>query len=104
MTRLRLLALFCLIGVTAGAGETRAEGFLSRLRSNLRSPVTPAQQYRPTQQYRSPLRNNASPRERYPARNLDRGRTRLPSGRSYYQGRYYGNFNNRFYGPQYGYF
>ncbi len=31
-------------------------------------------------------------------------RSRLPAGRSYYQGRYYGNFNNRFYGPQYGYF
>jgi len=32
-------------------------------------------------------------------------RTReLPRGRTYYNGRYYGNFNNRFYGPQYGYF
>ena len=28
----------------------------------------------------------------------------LPAGRSYYNGRYYGNFNNRFYGTQYGYF
>lgn len=28
----------------------------------------------------------------------------LPQGRRYYQGRYFGNFNNRFYGPQYGYF
>ena len=28
----------------------------------------------------------------------------LPGGRSYYNGRYYGNYNNRFYGPQYGYF
>jgi hypothetical protein len=33
------------------------------------------------------------------------GRVReLPRGRTYYNGRYYGNFNNRFYGPQYGYF
>lgn len=32
------------------------------------------------------------------------GSTRLPAGRNYYQGRYYGNINNRFYGPQYGYF
>lgn len=32
------------------------------------------------------------------------GTSRLPSGRNYYQGRYYGNLNNRFYGPQYGYF
>ena len=31
-------------------------------------------------------------------------RGKLPSGRNYYQGKYYGNFNNRFYGPQYGYF
>ena len=28
----------------------------------------------------------------------------LPAGRRYYNGRYFGNFNNRFYGPQYGYF
>lgn len=32
------------------------------------------------------------------------GRSQLPAGRSYYQGRYFGNLNNRFYGPQYGYF
>lgn len=37
-------------------------------------------------------------------RNLNPGSSRLPSGRTYYQGRYYGNFNNRFFGPQYGYF
>ena len=38
---------------------------------------------------------------------MDRSRTLpngLPRGRAYYNGRYYGNFNNRFYGPQYGYF
>lgn len=28
----------------------------------------------------------------------------LPRGRTYYNGRYFGNFNNRYYGPQYGYF
>ena len=28
----------------------------------------------------------------------------LPRGRAYYNNRYFGNFNNRFYGPQYGYF
>jgi len=28
----------------------------------------------------------------------------LPAGRRYYGGRYFGNFNNRIYGPQYGYF
>ena len=28
----------------------------------------------------------------------------LPQGRRYYNGRYFGNFNNRYYGPQYGYF
>jgi len=27
-----------------------------------------------------------------------------PFGRRYYGNRYFGNFNNRFYGPQYGYF
>lgn len=33
-----------------------------------------------------------------------RSTSRLPGGRSYYKGRYYGNLNNRYYGPQYGYF
>lgn len=28
----------------------------------------------------------------------------LPRGRRYYNNRYFGNFNNRYYGPQYGYF
>lgn len=28
----------------------------------------------------------------------------LPRGRRYYGGRYFGSFNNRFYGPQYGNF
>ena len=28
----------------------------------------------------------------------------LPTGRAYYGNRYYGNFNNRYFGPQYGYF
>jgi hypothetical protein len=28
----------------------------------------------------------------------------LPRGRRYYNGRYFGSFNNRFYSPQYGYF
>jgi hypothetical protein len=28
----------------------------------------------------------------------------LPRGRRYYNGRFFGDFNNRFYSPQYGYF
>jgi hypothetical protein len=32
------------------------------------------------------------------------GQPSLPQGRRYYNGRYFGNFNNRYYGPQYGYF
>lgn len=32
------------------------------------------------------------------------GPASLPRGRAYYNIRYFGNFNNRFYGPQYGYF
>jgi hypothetical protein len=28
----------------------------------------------------------------------------LPTGRRTWQGRYFGNINNRYYGPQYGYF
>ena len=42
-------------------------------------------------------RATASPR---PPRRTDG----LPTGRSYFGNRYYGNFNNRFFGPQYGYF
>lgn len=82
------LALICVSPSVADAGG----GFLQRLRSVGRSAPTP----RP--QYRLPSRNQSQ------SRTLYRSRSRLPSGRSYYQGRYYGNFNNRFYGPQYGYF
>jgi hypothetical protein len=32
------------------------------------------------------------------------GPNRLPRGQVYYNGRYFGDFNNRFFGPQYGYF
>ena len=32
------------------------------------------------------------------------GPNRLPRGQVYYGGRFFGTFNNRFYGPQYGYF
>ena len=32
------------------------------------------------------------------------GPDRLPRGQVYYGGRFFGSFNNRFYGPQYGYF
>jgi len=32
------------------------------------------------------------------------GRPHLPRGQVYYGGRYFGSFNNRFYGPQYGNF
>ncbi len=32
------------------------------------------------------------------------GPATLPRGRAYYNNRYFGNFNNRYYGPQYGYF
>ncbi len=32
------------------------------------------------------------------------GTSGLPRGRRYYNGRYFGSFNNRFYSPQYGYF
>lgn len=32
------------------------------------------------------------------------GRPALPRGRNYYGGRFFGSFDNRLYGPQYGYF
>lgn len=91
MRKLQLIALLFFLSLTAGAGETQAEGFFSRFRRNVSRSATP------TRQYTQPART-------YPTRNLNQGRSRLPAGRSYYQGRYYGNFNNRFYGPQYGYF
>ena len=66
---------------------------------------------------RSPAANSVHPQRRHGNRFRGRRpffrrsssqaltpRTRLPRGRNYYQGRYFGNYNNRFYGPQYGYF
>lgn len=94
--QLRLLALALLLGMMAAVNEAPAEGFLGRFRKAVRVPAAPVDSY-PTQIYSVPMRT-------YPTRNLNQGRTRLPSGRTYYRGRYYGNFNNRFYGPQYGYF
>ncbi|GAA4460804.1 hypothetical protein [Novipirellula rosea] len=97
MKPLRIAALICTSLLFASAGEVQAEGLFSRLRSaNQRSSMS-------TQGWFSPS-NSRSMMGSYPTRNLNSRATRLPSGRSYYQGRYYGNFNNRFYGPQYGYF
>jgi len=88
-----LMAVLIVLGSITWSSQAEAGGFLSRLRGTMQRSPAPAQ------------RTTVTPRsQRYPTRDLDRGRTRLPSGRSYYQGRYYGNFNNRFYGPQYGYF
>ncbi len=36
--------------------------------------------------------------------NSGNGSRAVPAGRRYYDGRYFGNYNNRYYGPQYGYF
>ncbi|EMI20345.1 secreted protein [Rhodopirellula maiorica SM1] len=97
MKPLRIAALVCTALFFASAGEAQAEGLFSRLRAaNHRSSIS-------TQPWSSPA-NSRSWTGDYRTRNLNSRATRLPSGRSYYQGRYYGNFNNRFYGPQYGYF
>ncbi|MEQ8667681.1 MAG: hypothetical protein RIC12_00825 [Pirellulales bacterium] len=39
-----------------------------------------------------------------PQTNSSYNRDNMPRGRRYIDGRYYGNYNNRYYGPQYGYF
>lgn len=91
------LALLGLIYVLAGPSTAMADGFLSRIRGQQQRAAAPTHFYGPSGSYRLPAGG-------YPTRSFQRGRTRLPAGRSYYQGRYYGNFNNRFYGPQYGYF
>ncbi|GAA5509579.1 hypothetical protein [Novipirellula caenicola] len=97
MKPIRIAALICAAAFFAGPGEAQAEGLFNRLRSaNQRSTM-------PTRVWSAPT-SSRSMMGGYPTRNLNSRATRLPSGRSYYQGRYYGNFNNRFYGPQYGYF
>lgn len=40
----------------------------------------------------------------YPGGGASPNEQGLPRGRRYYGGRYFGSFNNRYYGPQYGYF
>jgi hypothetical protein len=84
------LALVCVSPSVADAGG----GLLSRLRTVDRAVPTSRPEYRPATTHAYQLRT----------RRGSSVRSRLPSGRSYYQGRYYGNLNNRFYGPQYGYF
>ncbi len=91
MKPLRLFLLLCFVAPLVGASQAEAGGLLSRLRGNV-------QRSSPTQTY--PATRSRS----YPTRNLNQGRSRLPAGRTYYRGRYFGNYNNRFYGPQYGYF
>lgn len=58
--------------------------------------------------FRTPVRRTSHSRYRANVRRTNTrssgGAPQLPGGRRYYQGRYFGNFNNRFYGPQYGYF
>ncbi len=66
---------------------------MSRVRNSFKAPAT---------QRATPQRYSNQRSRSY--RNVNTQRSRLPGGRSYYQGRYFGNFNNRFYGPQYGYF
>jgi hypothetical protein len=51
-----------------------------------------------------PRRKSAAARSRSQRSAYGNGGSQLPAGRRYYNGRYFGNFNNRFYGPQYGYF
>lgn len=64
----------------------------------------------PQTRSRRPLFGLGSANRAYPARGATGGRTDaygrpgLPRGQVYYGGRYFGSFNNRFYGPQYGYF
>ena len=87
----RSIALMLVLTICL-AGQASADGFADRFRRLMGRGANPA------------VRSWDAPRYRYPTRNLDQQRTRLPSGRSYYQGRYYGNLGNRFYGPQYGYF
>lgn len=102
MRRLRLLLLVSAMAVCGTATEADAGGWLSRVFGDGARAGVQARRPAPR-----PVRTVVPQWRRsraYPTRNLQQGRTRLPSGRSYYEGRYYGNYNNRFYGPQYGYF
>jgi hypothetical protein len=60
-------------------------------------PIVPAM-------YQVSQSNHHRHRQSGARRNSSNSLQSLPAGRRYYNGRYFGNFNNRFYGPQYGYF
>lgn len=112
--------IICSVCVASGRQQAEAEDTLSRPAqvapvqlSAVRPSTVRSSKFRASPFQSSTFRSSTMNRSRsyttpmrsvYPTRNLSRGRSRLPSGRSYYQGRYYGNLNNRFYGPQYGYF
>ncbi len=95
MRKLFLIA-GCLLALTTMGQEVRAENIIRRANSSQSHAIT----------------QRANGIYSQPGTNVSRFRTgsggasanRLPAGRSYYQGRYFGNLNNRFYGPQYGYF
>jgi len=92
MRPVKLLTLFALLAFLPFGSAAKADGPLGRIMGQSGTTTGWVSRSKPTG------------RGTYPTRNLNQGRSLLPSGRSYYQGRYYGNFNNRFYGPQYGYF
>lgn len=81
---------------TVSVSTAEAAGPLARMR---------AANQRSSNVYASPTsRSTPSVSRTYGGAASGAARNRLPAGRSYYQGRYYGHLNNRFYGPQYGYF
>jgi hypothetical protein len=66
----------------------------------------PHQHYGATTRVARPFAPGPSQRNAFtPIRPTDPyGRPALPRGRNYYGGRFFGSFDNRLYGPQYGYF
>lgn len=98
----KAIAFLCLFAtVTLTTNAVMADG--PRLRLFQKRSVESVQ--RPSTQNDHPARNVRGSGASSSVQSESRGSTsRLPSGRNYYQGQYYGNFNNRFYGPQYGYF
>ena len=79
------------LGRLFGFGNADRNGYAPNGRSPLLTPSTYAPLADPTSRVGLPVNPYVGP-------------NRLPRGQVYYGGRYFGTFNNRFYGPQYGYF
>ena len=94
MKRWMLGCVLFVIGLSSGESAQASDWVRRLFDGNRMSCPDTESQWSPSQQ--------ATPQRQGPSQSLDP--KFLPRGRAYYGNRYFGNFNNRYYGPQYGYF